>query len=273
MPHTASLKEYEDFRGSNMTHKVYESTTQVIAVEEVQVTILDARPQTDIYIDAPTATSKQILGIPYEVAQVEDKIIKVKSEYDTRLVSNMTDDDKELLKFQIDNGELSKDTVTLQHIELRLTFVEKVFTYQFYSFKDFFGDIGGVFGAVKISIGESFGGWIILFFIVDLIYMIIAKHNYEYRISTIKALAPKCQLYADHIAILKTENANDLEKMQELEEDDDFLQHARATIDHQNINDSNILDSFDDASSCDDDDKPEPAEDNGNIKKKKSLKK
>jgi len=49
-----------------------------------------------------------------------------------------------------------------------------------------------VFGAVKLSIGESFGGWIILFFIVDLIYQIIAKHNFEYRISTIKALSPKC---------------------------------------------------------------------------------
>lgn len=81
-----------------------------------------------------------------------------------------------------------------------------MFTYQFYSFKDFFGDIGGVFGAVKLSIGESFGGWIILFFIVDLIYMIIAKHNFEYRISTIKALSPKCKMYEQHIKRLMEED-------------------------------------------------------------------
>ena len=89
-----SVKNYEAFRASNMTHKVYQSDTQVIAVEEVQETILDARPQTDIYIDAPIAASKKILGIAVEVEDVIDKIIKVKSEYDTRLASNMTDDDK-----------------------------------------------------------------------------------------------------------------------------------------------------------------------------------
>jgi hypothetical protein len=132
------------------------------------------------------------LGIPIQVEDVTDRIIKVKSEYDTRLVSNMTDDDKGALLRKIQNGEINPKTVTLQHIGLRLTFIQKVFTYNFYSFKDFFGDIGGVFGAVKLSIGNSFGAWIILFFIVDLIYMIIAKHNYEYRVSTIKALSPKC---------------------------------------------------------------------------------
>lgn len=201
-----SVKNYEAFRASNMTHKVYQSDTQVIAVEEVQETILDARPQTDIYIDAPIAASKKILGIAVEVEDVTDKIIKVKSEYDTRLASNMTDDDKEKLLRSIELGELNQETVTVQKIALRCTFIEKVFTYQFYSFKDFFGDIGGVFGAVKLSIGESFGGWIILFFIVDLIYMIIAKHNFEYRISTIKALSPKCKMYEQHIKRLMEED-------------------------------------------------------------------
>jgi hypothetical protein len=202
VPLTTSLLDFEDFRANNMTHKVYQSATLVIAVEEVQPTILNARPQTDIYIDAPIAASKQVLGIAIEVEDVNDRIIKVKSEYDTRLVSDMTADDIDLLQDRIAAGELSTKTVTMQEIALRLTFIEKEFTYRFYSFKDFFGDIGGVFGAVKLSIGESFGGWIILFFIVDLIYMIIAKHNFEYRISTIKALSPKCKMYGEHITKL-----------------------------------------------------------------------
>ena len=102
-----SQKNYEAFRASNMTHKVYQSDTQVIAVEEVQETILNARPQTDIYIDAPIEASKKILGIAVEVEDVTDKIIKVKSEYDTRLVSNMTFDDKEKLARSIELGELT----------------------------------------------------------------------------------------------------------------------------------------------------------------------
>jgi hypothetical protein len=44
VPLTASLADFEDFRASNMTHKVYQSDTQVIAVEECQPTILSARP-------------------------------------------------------------------------------------------------------------------------------------------------------------------------------------------------------------------------------------
>jgi hypothetical protein len=86
VPLTTSLADFEDFRANPMTHKVYQSDTQVIAVEEVQATILDARPQTDIYIDAPIAASKQVLGIAIEVEDVKDRIIKVKSEYDTRTV-------------------------------------------------------------------------------------------------------------------------------------------------------------------------------------------
>jgi hypothetical protein len=44
---------------------------------------------------------------------VTDKIIKVKSEYDARLASNMTDDDKEKLARSIELGELNKETVTV----------------------------------------------------------------------------------------------------------------------------------------------------------------
>jgi hypothetical protein len=164
------------------------------------------------------------------------------------------------MRERIANGELSVNTVTMQEIAIRITFIEKEFTYRFYSFKDFFGDIGGVFGAIKLSIADSFGGWIILFFIVDLIYMIISKHNFEYRISTIRALSPKCEMYGEHIIKLKDLNIDDEEKMRELEDDAYQLKLAKATINHQDIDNMDDMGSFDDDSESDSDESEEEEE-------------
>ena len=130
----------------------------------------------------PTIGGKKILGYPITFGDYEEKIFKFSPENDIRM------------SFKLDQDEIDNFESLPIDLNFRFTFTEQVFEYQYFSIKDLLADIGGVGGAIAAALG-SFGVYIIMLFIVDLIFIIKKKYKQEKRTHNIKIYGRKLQLY------------------------------------------------------------------------------
>lgn len=112
--------------------------------------------------------------------------------------------------FKMDVEDIDTFSTLSVMLNFRFTFTEQVFEYQYFSIKDLLSDIGGVGGAVTAALG-SFGVYLIMIFIVDLIYIIKQKYKQEKRTHNIKIYGRKLKLYKEVINAKKGVEGNQLE--------------------------------------------------------------
>jgi hypothetical protein len=123
-----------------------------------------------------------VLGYPIAFGDYQEEIMKFSPENDLRMV------------FKLEPKEID-DFVSLPvDLKFRFTFTKTVFEYQFYSLKDILADIGGIGGAIGAAIG-SFGVYMIMLFIVDLVIIIQKKYKQEKRTHHIKIYGRKLKVY------------------------------------------------------------------------------
>ena len=161
---------------------MYETDAFNVSVDRVQETTLDSAPQTNSHLAQPKIGGKTILGYPISFGDYEEKIFKFSPENDIRMV------------FKLDQEHIDSFTSLPIDLNFRFTFTEQVFEYQYFSIKDLLADIGGVGGAITAALG-SFGVYIIMLFIVDLIFIIKKKYKQEKRTHNIKIYGRKLGLY------------------------------------------------------------------------------
>jgi hypothetical protein len=152
----------------------------------LQDTTLDSAPQQNSYLGLPKIGGKQILGYPIAFGDYKEEIMKFSPENDIRMIFPLSTD-------EIDNFEMLP-----VKLGFRFTFTEQVFVYQYFSLKDLLADIGGVGGAITAALG-SFGVYMIMLFIVDLIFIIKKKYKQEKRTHNIKIYGRKLDLYKEII--------------------------------------------------------------------------
>lgn len=164
VPKIESQEDFDLFRSENVTLKMYETDAFNVSVDRVQETTLDSAPQTNSHLAQPKIGGKTLLGYPISFGDYEEKIFKFSPENDIRMV------------FKLQQEQIDSFTSLPIDLNFRFTFTEQVFEYQYFSIKDLLADIGGVGGAIAAALG-SFGVYIIMLFIVDLIFIIKKKYK------------------------------------------------------------------------------------------------
>lgn len=100
--------------------------------------------------------------------------------------------------FKLDPEEIDNFVSLAVDLKFRFTFTKQVFEYQFYNLKDILADIGGIGGAIGAALG-SFGVYMIMLFIVDLVIIIQKKYKQEKRTHNIRIYGKKLKLYIEVI--------------------------------------------------------------------------
>ena len=143
---------------------MYETDAFNVSVDRVHDTTIDSAPQTNSHLAQPKIGGKTILGYPISFGNYEEQIMKFSPENDIRMI------------FKLDQDKVDTFKTLPIDLNFRFTFTEQVFEYQYFSIKDLLADIGGVGGAIAAALG-SFGVYIIMLFIVDLIFIIKKKYK------------------------------------------------------------------------------------------------
>ena len=88
-----SEDDYYSFISESTTQKLIETTTYNIAKDNVEPTILDANPEKNIYTGKPKVGATLYLGYNFAFVDLKETLIKVSSEFQTRLAELASDDE------------------------------------------------------------------------------------------------------------------------------------------------------------------------------------
>jgi len=79
-------------------------------------------------------------------------------------------------------------------VSLRVSFTEENFSFLYYSLMDLLAEVGGLGGAVAGTL-SSFGAYIMMLFVVDLIMIIRRKYKQEKRMHNLAIIGKKLPLF------------------------------------------------------------------------------
>lgn len=99
----------------------------------------------------------------------------------------MTTEEREQMKFST-------------RVSLRVSFTEENFTFLFYSLTDLLSEIGGLGGAVGATL-SSFGVYLMMIFVGDLIMIIQRKYKQEKRMHNLDIICKKLPLFKKIIQV------------------------------------------------------------------------
>jgi len=147
-------EDYFAFISDADTQKILETEPFAISSNNIETTILDARPEKKIYTGMPVSDLKLIAGFKTKFVDVTDLIINVSPENELLKALPASEEDMQRISFPV-------------KISLRFSFTEEVFSQTFFQIMDMVAELGGIGGIIASTIA-GFAVYMILLFIMDL---------------------------------------------------------------------------------------------------------